>query len=105
MATFRTTGEVKTSQSTIKMDKGYYSICLFVKERFFNFVAIHNKNGQGLLHNVLVFYSRLYMIVAIHNKNGQGLLLYDSLNIVRKAKVAIHNKNGQGLLLKIMVVR
>ena len=60
------------SQSTIKMDKGYYkrnngrNLMLYV-------VAIHNKNGQGLLHDTE---ETLYCIkaVAIHNKNGQGLL-------------------------------
>ncbi len=37
-----------SSQSTIKMDKGYY---VQVKKSIFNekVVAIHNKNGQGLL--------------------------------------------------------
>ncbi len=38
--------------------------------------------------------------VAIHNKNGQGLLLINDENyIIAVPTVAIHNKNGQGLLL------
>ena len=36
-------------------------------------VAIHNKNGQGLLHNSS-FTAKYSSDVAIHNKNGQGLL-------------------------------
>ena len=39
------------------------------------------------------------MMVAIHNKNGQGLLPWKRNNDDnKKMKVAIHNKNGQGLL-------
>ncbi len=37
------------SQSTIKMDKGYYCHAI-VSSGFRGDVAIHNKNGQGLLH-------------------------------------------------------
>ena len=38
-------------------------------------------------------------MVAIHNKNGQGLLPeLASETLTTKSKVAIHNKNGQGLL-------
>ena len=37
--------------------------------------------------------------VAIHNKNGQGLLPNEEgLELKAGAEVAIHNKNGQGLL-------
>ncbi len=61
-------------------------------------VAIHNKNGQGLLQNDSYFQEIVENTVAIHNKNGQGLLP----NSFRKSAffdiVAIHNKNGQGLL-------
>ena len=40
------------SQSTIKMDKGYYSN--FVLRTYqYNNVAIHNKNGQGLLLSII----------------------------------------------------
>jgi hypothetical protein len=41
------------SQSTIKMDKGYYKLPESSKgenNRLRPRVAIHNKNGQGLLH-------------------------------------------------------
>ncbi len=42
-------GRLKGSQSTIKMDKGYYTT-IKLYNRIINFiVAIHNKNGQGLL--------------------------------------------------------
>ncbi len=44
--------EVPTeSQSTIKMEKGYYIIKKLVDEVFGMPVAIHNKNGKGLLLN------------------------------------------------------
>ena len=38
------------SQSTIKMDKGYYSNTGSIEDNGLR-VAIHNKNGQGLLHH------------------------------------------------------
>ena len=38
------------SQSTIKMDKGYYKTYTCVVFGCEVVVAIHNKNGQGLLH-------------------------------------------------------
>ena len=45
-------------------------------------VAIHNKNGQGLLPNKEEVTKKISLGVAIHNKNGQGLLriewIYDS---------------------------
>ncbi len=63
----------KESQSTIKMDKGYYFVWLY-KQEAHNLVAIHNKNGQGLLLKGGFCFNH-NNIVAIHNKNGQGLLL------------------------------
>ena len=43
----------------------------------------------------------MYKRVAIHNKNGQGLLLNDERSSTEEVEeVAIHNKNGQGLLLE-----
>ena len=36
-------------------------------------VAIHNKNGKGLLQNKLMM-NEQHAAVAIHNKNGKGLL-------------------------------
>ena len=41
--------EDEKSQSTIKMDKGYYLISVFNFTIVLSAVAIHNKNGQGLL--------------------------------------------------------
>ncbi len=38
-------------------------------------VAIHNKNGKGLLPNLMTIALENTLIVAIHNKNGKGLLL------------------------------
>ena len=104
------------------MDKGYYVAFLVGKGKDRN-VAIHNKNGQGLLplQNAM---AKSCLSVAIHNKNGQGLLpgltVAKSKSIVSQStikmdkgyyreiqslcsdnsKVAIHNKNGQGLLQK-----
>ena len=42
-------GEWK-SQSTIKMEKGYYWSSYIYSKPVANVVAIHNKNGKGLLH-------------------------------------------------------
>ena len=44
----RLTKELKLSQSTIKMEKGYYNLGGAIKI-YTLFVAIHNKNGKGLL--------------------------------------------------------
>ena len=70
----QTTQELFWSQSTIKMDKGYYQE-VFDFEAGDLVVAIHNKNGQGLLHNSNYYSAAAEISVAIHNKNGQGLLL------------------------------
>ena len=43
-------------------------------------------------------------VVAIHNKNGQGLLRQGELSNLEFTKVAIHNKNGQGLLQKLYII-
>ena len=60
------------SQSTIKMEKGYYHylICIAFEG---DCVAIHNKNGKGLLLNAIEPLVNS-LAVAIHNKNGKGLL-------------------------------
>ncbi len=56
------------------MEKGYYdklspqTSCISIK------VAIHNKNGKGLLPEMGISVGSLGVIVAIHNKNGKGLL-------------------------------
>ena len=41
---------------------------------------------------------KLRDVVAIHNKNGKGLLPYTYNSLVKGTWVAIHNKNGKGLL-------
>ncbi len=79
------------------MDKGYY-YSVEVDGGTVIIVAIHNKNGQGLLR-IDFTEDADYNSVAIHNKNGQGLLpeiIY--ADEATEADVAIHNKNGQGLL-------
>ena len=61
-------------------------------------VAIHNKNGKGLLR-LFVLSLRAFALVAIHNKNGKGLLpVLEEEKSKEKREVAIHNKNGKGLL-------
>ncbi len=65
-------------------------------------VAIHNKNGKGLLQVYIQVIQKVIYFVAIHNKNGKGLLLI----LCKKQKktnytVAIHNKNGKGLLQRV----
>ncbi len=61
-------------------------------------VAIHNKNGKGLLQNIICMDAGQLTSVAIHNKNGQGLLPSADFLCQSFHMVAIHNKNGQGLL-------
>ena len=80
------------------MDKGYYSPQLQNSITGVT-VAIHNKNGQGLLLESRYTIIRFFINVAIHNKNGQGLLPNSTNFLNGHNKVAIHNKNGQGLLL------
>ena len=53
-------------------------------------VAIHNKNGKGLLHVVTGDWKDTFNNVAIHNKNGKGLLL-PYLNLLNKADTAGRN--------------
>jgi hypothetical protein len=64
-------------------------------------VAIHNKNGKGLLQIMnLTPHTVVVAAVAIHNKNGKGLLPSFFFSDEKHANgVAIHNKNGKGLLL------
>ena len=57
------------------MDKGYYKDWILRCDFELWKVAIHNKNGQGLLPAQQYLVDGSIVIVAIHNKNGQGLLL------------------------------
>ena len=55
------------------MEKGYYT----TERRLTDLplaVAIHNKNGKGLLHFFFLLVKNEKFTVAIHNKNGKGLL-------------------------------
>ena len=64
-------------------------------------VAIHNKNGKGLLRDPRQVKYSTVVPVAIHNKNGKGLLLVMvNEDLKKQVAVAIHNKNGKGLLLE-----
>ena len=80
------------------MEKGYYVIDFTDITLSVNIVAIHNKNGKGLLRNVFKCMKPHAKRVAIHNKNGKGLLRLFVLSLRAFALVAIHNKNGKGLL-------
>ena len=51
-------------------------------------------------YGFLWFYHVPFVGVAIHNKNGKGLLPYGEGEKYEERPVAIHNKNGKGLLLK-----
>ena len=55
-------------------------------------VAIHNKNGQGLLHSSRYHGGTSVTYVAIHNKNGQGLLHKDTN---KSEKNKINSRNPQ----------
>ena len=79
------------------MEKGYY-IKWENKCTWWIVVAIHNKNGKGLLRISGIFYIA-GIKVAIHNKNGKGLLQrHFTYGTIIIHFVAIHNKNGKGLL-------
>ena len=54
------------SQSTIKMEKGYYKRYLNL-HNLTTTVAIHNKNGKGLLHYVFNRFNRV-------NKESQSTI-------------------------------
>ena len=83
------------------MEKGYYGRQIRTRCSVLNKVAIHNKNGKGLLRDHAKSAENAVFVVAIHNKNGKGLLqLIDWDEYDANATVAIHNKNGKGLLPK-----
>ena len=77
------------SQSTIKMDKGYYAVARIVRPGAI-LVAIHNKNGKGLLQKKIADLDR-HIQVAIHNKNGKGLLQ----QVTQKSPPQIWRRNPQ----------
>ena len=60
------------------MEKGYYYICCNIIY-VISIVAIHNKNGKGLLLKATKAGLNMGAKVAIHNKNGKGLLLSKQL--------------------------
>ena len=68
------------SQSTIKMEKGYYTTNRNPKTNKKQSVAIHNKNGKGLLRGDRQMVGGKKHRVAIHNKNGKGLLQKEEQN-------------------------
>ena len=72
------------SQSTIKMEKGYYTTCR-MRVLVLKSVAIHNKNGKGLLLEAVHIGNGNEGTVAIHNKNGKGLLLSKNRGRHKKA--------------------
>ena len=64
-------------------------------------VAIHNKNGKGLLPNVSMVYRIAQELSqsTIKMEKGYYKLKHNYTRFTKKI-VAIHNKNGKGLLLK-----
>ena len=80
------------------MDKGYYSDFFIVDKKSRNIVAIHNKNGQGLLQKILL--QNLFFLQTSQSTIKMDKGYYeDTVAVASKTKVvAIHNKNGQGLL-------
>ena len=87
------------------MDKGYYLYTGGGEEPAV-IVAIHNKNGQGLLPETvpqLLHYSKSQSTI----KMDKGYYLRIQ-HLVKKqvvySCVAIHNKNGQGLLLLYLLL-
>ena len=83
------------------MDKGYYLQLLSEKTNG-TLVAIHNKNGQGLLPP---FWLDAYLVqnVAIHNKNGQGLLLIWDVTKVPNTSSQSTIKMDKGYYSSIML--
>ena len=67
------------------MEKGYYQIQGWLLRRALK-VAIHNKNGKGLLHSIGEGTAELTFVVAIHNKNGKGLLLVTTKYVTAQFK-------------------
>ena len=81
-----------------RMDKGYYPLLKTYTTMNVANVAIHNKNGQGLLLTIihLPSFSSYQSQSTIKMDKGyyqQEETIKESIN-----RVAIHNKNGQGLL-------
>ena len=65
-------------------------------------VAIHNKNGKGLLQNVAVEISNILTESQSTIKMEKGYYGRLRKNIAKiQVVVAIHNKNGKGLLLHL----
>ncbi len=87
------------SQSTIKMEKGYYHNTKGISAEMLK-VAIHNKNGKGLLRHTQgcttqkVFHQSQS---TIKMEKGYYMMRKDLMNFFLN-NVAIHNKNGKGLL-------
>ena len=80
------------------MDKGYYAVARIVRPGAI-LVAIHNKNGQGLLRQRFSRNGkRTESQSTIKMDKGYYLIYMNGFQIAIKT-VAIHNKNGQGLLL------
>ncbi len=61
-------------------------------------VAIHNKNGKGLLHAPTLGELEVYIKSQSTIKMEKGYYTKEFKNSSRYLGVAIHNKNGKGLL-------
>ncbi len=79
------------------MDKGYYETSSAMVLGHIA-VAIHNKNGQGLLLKIMKSKRGGAIVSQSTIKMDKGYYQSISLSPLQNQLVAIHNKNGQGLL-------
>ena len=80
------------------MEKGYYKL-IYQPAGQVLVVAIHNKNGKGLLQGPKELSAALPWRSQSTIKMEKGYYQISQSAIVRAQGVAIHNKNGKGLLL------
>ena len=86
------------------MDKGYYMSCNNELPLWEKQVAIHNKNGQGLLPIGANTNGIIKDLSQSTIKMDKGYYCnVDGHTLTKEEQVAIHNKNGQGLLPEVGV--
>ena len=64
------------------------------------YVAIHNKNGKGLLQKNVEYVPFMGWLSQSTIKMEKGYYVKALQAAAKTLAVAIHNKNGKGLLLK-----
>ena len=83
------------------MEKGYYRFTTKIKTAMTE-VAIHNKNGKGLLQKPKTHQQPAAVGSQSTIKMEKGYYVTTGQLWVYKKIVAIHNKNGKGLLLQFL---